>query len=94
MSEAIFAALCVAFAAFAVWLTVRIINRRERWAKRAAVGLVVLAMYPLGVGPFYWFQTNRRNIMFRLTILRFFREPPTYVAIPDIPSRSKQPTTG
>ena len=34
-----------AFAAFCVWLTVRIINRRERWAKRLALG--VAASYPI-----------------------------------------------
>jgi hypothetical protein len=28
------AVFCVAFAAFCVWLGVRIVNRRERWAKR------------------------------------------------------------
>jgi hypothetical protein len=56
MSEAIFAALCMAYGALVVWVTVRIINRRERWAKWAAVGLVVLAIYPLGVGPLDWFQ--------------------------------------
>jgi hypothetical protein len=39
-------ALVVAFAALCVWLTVRIVNRRERWAKRLTVFLVVLASYP------------------------------------------------
>jgi hypothetical protein len=37
--------LAVAFAAFCVWLTVRIVNRRERWAKwtlAVVVGLPVL----------------------------------------------------
>jgi hypothetical protein len=32
MSEESLSALGMAFAAFAVWLTVRIVNRRERWA--------------------------------------------------------------
>jgi|SRR5579872_1230600 len=42
----------VAFAAFCVWLTVRIVNRRERWAKRTAIALVVLLVaYPLSAGP-------------------------------------------
>jgi hypothetical protein len=44
----------ITFTAFCVWLTVRIINRRERWAKRlaVAVGLAVLivAGYPASVG--------------------------------------------
>jgi hypothetical protein len=41
-------ALAVAFAAFCVWLMVRIINRRERWAKwalAAVVGLGLPLMY-------------------------------------------------
>ena len=47
--------LAVAFAAFCVWLTVRIVNRRERWAKWTAtimVGLPVL--YVLSFGPACW----------------------------------------
>src|SRR5258707_6619504 len=32
----------VASVAFCLWLTVRIVNRRERWAKRMAVIVVVL----------------------------------------------------
>jgi hypothetical protein len=45
-------AFAVAFAAFCVWLTVRIVNRRERWAKWTAVGLVMVFVgYPLSYGP-------------------------------------------
>ncbi len=46
----------VAFAAFCVWLTVRVVNRREKWAKRTAVVLTVLMTlaYPLSVGPGQW----------------------------------------
>lgn len=51
MSEAIFAVLGVTSTAFCIWLTVRIVNRRERWAKRTAVAIVVLAIYPLSFGP-------------------------------------------
>jgi hypothetical protein len=48
----LFSGLGVGFVAFCVWLTVRIVNRRERWAKRTAVGLAaVLAGYPLSIGP-------------------------------------------
>jgi hypothetical protein len=43
----------VAFAAFCVWLTVRIVNRRERWAKWTAAGVVLFVLYPLSVGPMY-----------------------------------------
>ena len=50
-----FSALTIAFAAFLIWLGVRIVNRRERWAKWTAAGLVLsLVAYPLSYGPFYW----------------------------------------
>jgi hypothetical protein len=38
----LFPALAVAFSAFCVWLAVRIVNRRERWAKWTGVGLIVV----------------------------------------------------
>jgi hypothetical protein len=46
-------ALAVAFAAFCVWLVVRIVNRRERWAKWTAVAILVAVLigYPLSSGP-------------------------------------------
>lgn len=46
-------ALAVGFAAFCVWLGVRIINRKERWAKwmLAAVLATAFVCYPLSVGP-------------------------------------------
>jgi hypothetical protein len=53
------AALGIAFAAFCIWLTVRIVNRRERWAKwtlAAVVGLPVL--YVLGLGPACWISSR------------------------------------
>jgi hypothetical protein len=51
-------------AAFCLWLTVRIVNRRERWAKRTAIALVVAALaYPLSVGPVfrlsYWIDPSQ-----------------------------------
>jgi hypothetical protein len=46
--------LYVGFAAFCIWLAVRIVNRRERWAKRTALGLGVLLAYPLSFGPACW----------------------------------------
>jgi RsiW-degrading membrane proteinase PrsW (M82 family) len=52
--EILLAAVGIACAAFCVWLVVRIANRRERWAKRMAVALVVLlAGYPLSIGPVF-----------------------------------------
>jgi hypothetical protein len=49
----------VAFAAFCVWLTVRIANRRERWAKwslAVVVGLPVL--YVASFGPACWISSR------------------------------------
>jgi hypothetical protein len=52
-------ALAVALAAFSIWLTVRIVNRRERWAKWTAVGLVVVLLaYPLSFGPVCWLNSQ------------------------------------
>jgi hypothetical protein len=45
----------VAFAAFCAWLTVRIINRRERWAEWTLAGMLfALLLYPFSYGPAYW----------------------------------------
>jgi len=53
------AAVAAAVAAICIWLTVRIVNRRERWAKRtltAFVGLPVL--YVLSFGPACWISSR------------------------------------
>ena len=48
-------ALAVAFAAFCVWLTVRIVNRRERWAKWTLAAVVSLpVLYVASYGPACW----------------------------------------
>jgi hypothetical protein len=48
--------LALAFAAFCIWLTVRIVNRRERWAKRTAAGIVIAfpVLYLASFGPACW----------------------------------------
>ena len=46
--------LAVAFAAFCVWRTVRIVNRRERWAKwtlAVVVGMPVLVIAAVALLP-------------------------------------------
>lgn len=56
-------ALGAAFAAFCIWLTVRIFNRRECWAKRTAAGLMIGSMmYPLSfpIVGIVWFSTGIR----------------------------------
>ena len=54
--EIILPVLAVAFAAFCVWLGVRIVNRRERWAKWTLAGTIigVPILYMLGFGPICW----------------------------------------
>jgi hypothetical protein len=45
----------VVFGASCVWLTIRIINRRERWAKWTLATVVVLpVLYVLSFGPTCW----------------------------------------
>jgi hypothetical protein len=56
----VFPVIGAGFAAFCVWLGVRIYNRRERWAKRTALGLAigVPLSYVLGLGPYIWLSTR------------------------------------
>jgi hypothetical protein len=57
------AILALSIAAFCVWLTVRIVNRRERWAKCAlAVVLGGPVMYILCFGPACWFCAHVTNL--------------------------------
>ena len=48
--------LAVALAAFCIWLTVRLVNRREKWARRTLAGLLVgmPVLYVVGFGPAIW----------------------------------------
>jgi hypothetical protein len=48
----------IAFGAFCVWLAVRVYNRRERWAKRTAIGAAVAALYVVGLGPACWISSR------------------------------------
>jgi hypothetical protein len=66
MSDAAFQSLVgvvgVAFAAFVVWLTVRIVNRRERWAKRMlAIAAALSALYALSFGPVCWISSRTES---------------------------------
>jgi hypothetical protein len=55
----------VAFAAFCVWLGVRIINRRERWAKWTLAAVICLPLlYALSFGPACWI-TSRTKIGYK-----------------------------
>ena len=61
--------LAVAFTAFCVWLAVRIMNRRERWAKRTltlVVGLPVLYLVSFGSAIYlHYTYTPREEFFYR-----------------------------
>jgi hypothetical protein len=69
--------LAVAFAATCIWLAVRIINRRERWAKWTAVGLVigVPLLYVASFGPACWIDSRikRNSFEYEFDFLQFYR---------------------
>src|SRR5580765_999977 len=50
----------VAFAAFCVWLAVRIINRRERWAKWTLAATIIgtPVLYVASFGPACWITSR------------------------------------
>jgi hypothetical protein len=49
----------VSFAAFCVWLAVRIVNRHERWAKRTLAVVVALpVLYVASFGPACWLTSQ------------------------------------
>ena len=52
----------VALAALCVWLTVRIVNRRERWAKWTLATVIVMpVLYVLSIGPAAWLAIKIEN---------------------------------
>jgi hypothetical protein len=56
-------ALAVAFGALCVWLTVRIVNRRERWAKwTLAAAIVVGSIFALIIREEIARQAARRDL--------------------------------
>lgn len=83
-------AMAVTFAAFCVWLTVRIVNRRERWAKRTALAVVVLLGYPLSFGPACWFCS--RLGIWADTIPAIYRPIVSTLNVDDYPSVLKNLT--
>lgn len=59
---------CVGFAALCVWLAVRIVNRRERWAKwTLAAVIVVPVLYFASFGPACWI-CSRLHVRYMPTI--------------------------
>jgi hypothetical protein len=49
----------VACAAFCVWLTVRVVNRRERWAKWTLNVMGLPVLYVGSFGPFIWLSDHQ-----------------------------------
>ena len=63
-------------AAFTVWLVVRIVNRRERWATRTAAAMIALSvMYPLSFGPAHWYVNSRPLQMQSVVGIMWFYSP-------------------
>jgi hypothetical protein len=49
----------IAFVAFCIWLGVRIVNRRERWAKwKLAATLCLPVLYVASFGPACWISSR------------------------------------
>jgi hypothetical protein len=51
-------ALGTAYSAICIWLTVRIVNRRERWAKWTALVLSLPILYFASFGPACWISSH------------------------------------
>jgi hypothetical protein len=54
--EIVLTVLGMTFAAICIWLTVRIVNRREQWAKRTLAALLIgtPVLYVASFGPAIW----------------------------------------
>jgi len=69
----------IAFAAFCVWLTVRIVNRRERWAKWTLAVVVGMALYAGSWMPMArlteWLNARGLLPEWASTVLAFFYLP-------------------
>ena len=57
--ELVCAISAIAFTASCVWLMVRIVNRRERWAKRTLAGVIgIPVLYVASFGPACWISSR------------------------------------
>src|SRR5436190_24023387 len=77
--------LAVAFAAVGVWLVVRIINRREKWAKWTLAGTLIglPLLYVMSFGPACWIANRYRPLrgvvksIFSPAAWAYFKTPDT-----------------
>jgi hypothetical protein len=75
--NALFSALAVALTAFSVWLMVRLVNRRERWAKWTLVATIAIPVgYVGGFGPACWSSSQPLECMLDQHRRREALEPP------------------
>jgi hypothetical protein len=90
VKDVIFSLLGVAVAAYAIWLTVRITNFRDRRAIRRAIFLVlVIVVYPLSMGPLLWLGNHGylpRTMEPAINVVFF----PTYATLTFGPSSIKR----
>jgi len=57
--ELVCAISAIVFTASCVWLMVRIVNRRERWAKRTLAGVIgIPVLYVASFGPACWLDSR------------------------------------
>lgn len=70
-------ALWVALAAFVIWLGIRVINRRERWAKRTLCGFIGLfpVVYLLSFGIACAIVSRSRTDAFSIPMLPHVYQP-------------------
>lgn len=55
----LFTTLSLSFTAFCVWLGVRIVNRKERWAKRLMMTIIAVpVLYVASFGPACWLSSR------------------------------------
>jgi len=75
LGAAIFAILGISLAAFCVWLAVRLVNRRERWAKWTGLVIgIALIGYPLSIGPAGWLlNRDGTPLRIQLAALAFYK---------------------
>jgi hypothetical protein len=75
MCEAILMILGVAFVSSGIALTVRIVNRRERWSMWTAAALVMTLAYPMSHGPAWWLFVVLRKPEWMSTVLYYVYIP-------------------
>jgi hypothetical protein len=78
--EIIVSVLGTTGAAFSIWLVVRIVNRKERWAKwTLAIVLTAFVAYPLSSGPADWLLFHGYTSEPANKVLRAFYAPSGWV---------------